>query len=696
MLPDFQFPVHSLRGIGAKREALLGEVGISTVADLLLFLPYRYVDRTCETGIAHLPVDREVTAVGRVASMGVVPGRRKRFVMGVVDGSGRLECVWFAGYTYFWQAFSEGDLVALGGRVSRFGRKLQMVHPEVEVLSGAEDDPRLHTGRIIPLYTTSARMKAERLASRALRRLIYGALETVAGDLVDPLPEAIRARCRLPSLSEAIRAIHFPDSPEEVEAARLRLAFDELFGFQLYLGGLQREDRPGRPLGTPGSLAETLVADLPFQLTGAQQRALEEIWKDLSRPVAMQRLLQGDVGSGKTLVALLAMLSAVGAGMQAALMAPTEILAEQHAATIRELIGPLGLPVHLLTGRLRQAQRRTALEDLASGGAQVVVGTHALLQEEVIFADLGMVVVDEQHRFGVVQRAMLREKGDAVHLLVMTATPIPRSLALTLYGDLDVTVLDELPPGRRPVKTGWRVGGDRDRAFSFLREEVATGRQAFIVYPLIEESGEGDLQAATRAFADLQEGPLEGLRLGLLHGRLPGDEKEAVMSAFRAGEIDALVSTTVVEVGVDVPNATVMLVEHAERFGLSQLHQLRGRVGRGAHVSYCILIADPADDLTAEARARLDAMVQTTDGFKIAEMDLQIRGPGQIFGTRQAGFPEFRFADLRRDGDLVVLARREARELLDADPELALPEHGGLRRLAEGVDLEGVRVGEAG
>ncbi len=698
MLPELEYPVRSLRGIGEAREALLQEVGISTVADLLLFLPYRYVDRTCQTGIAGLRVDQEATAVGRVASMGVISGRRKRFVMAVEDGSGYLDCVWFTGYTYFWQAFSKGDLVAVGGRVARFGQKLQMVHPEVEVLSRGEDEARLHTGRIVPLYTTSARMKAERLSSRGLRRLIYGALEAVSGDIVDPLPPSVRTRCGLLPLASAIRTIHFPDSHEEAEAACRRLAFDELLFLQLRLGGLQRarEGQPGRPLRACGPLAETLVTHLPFQLTGAQRRALGEIRRDLSRPVAMHRLLQGDVGSGKTLVALLAMLAAVEGGAQAALMAPTEILAEQHAGVLRELLAPLDLPVYLLTGRLRQVERREVLKALACGDARIVVGTHALLREDVVFEDLGMAVVDEQHRFGVLQRAALREKGEGVHLLVMTATPIPRSLALTLYGDLDVTVLDELPPGRGPLVTGWRLAADRHRAFSFLREEVVKGRQAYIVYPLIEESGERDMKAVTRAFVDLQQGPLRGLRLGLLHGRLPADEKAAVMSGFRAGQIDALVSTTLIEVGMDVPDATVMLVEHAERFGLSQLHQLRGRVGRGAHASYCVLIADPAGGLTPEAHARLDTMARTRDGFEIAEMDLQIRGPGQIFGTRQAGFPEFRFAHLGRDGDLVVLARRAAKGLLDADPKLMHFEHRGLARRAEAVDLGGMRIAEAG
>ncbi len=674
MLSNLNQPLRSLPGIGLKREKLLCEIGLHTVGDLLLYLPYRYVDRSTQVGIAQLPLDREVTVVGEIVAMETRPGKRQRFVMTVEDETGCVECTWFGGYQYFRGAYEAGDLVALGGKLSLFGRKLQMMHPEVEVLAGeGEEDRRLHTGRIIPLYHTTAKMKSERLTARVLRRLLFAALEAVGDAIVDPVPESLIMRCGLMGLKDAILKIHFPEVLNDVETARSRLAFDEIFYVQLYLGRLQkaREKIPGRILIPGGMFAQSLIQRLPFALTKAQQQAVEEIGRDVCKPTAMHRLLQGDVGSGKTLVALVAMLSAVDAGAQAALMAPTEILAEQHANTIRHLVEPLGLDVRLLTGSTRQGVRREVLSGLASGAVALVVGTHALLQEDVRFADLGLVVVDEQHRFGVQQRALLREKGHSAHLLVMTATPIPRSLALTLYGDLDVTVIDELPPGRRPVNTGWRLAADRGKALQFLRSEVAQGRQAYIVYPLVEESEKSDVKAATVAFDELREGPLAGLRLGLLHGRMKGDEKESVMSAFRAGQIEVLVATTVIEVGVDVPNATVMMVEHAERFGLSQLHQLRGRVGRGKHASYCILIADPAEELSGESRQRLDAMAKTTDGFEIAEVDLGIRGPGQIFGTQQAGFPEFRFADLSRDVAVIALARREAQGLLHADPDLA-------------------------
>ncbi len=697
MLSNLNQPLRTLPGIGLKREKVLENVGIAAVGDLLLYVPYRYVDRSTEVGIAHLPLDREVTAVGEIVSMQVIPGKRRHFVMTVEDQTGSVVCTWFGGIQYFKHLYRAGDVVALGGKLTRFGRTLQMVHPEIEVLANeGEDNQRLHTGRIIPLYSTTAKMKADRLTARALRRLLFAALEAVGDEIEEPLDAEIRQRCGVMGLREAIEKIHFPDAMADVDAARKRLAFDEILYVQLHIGRRKRSRQRarGRVLAPNGSLARQLVARLPFELTRAQARAVAEIGRDLQRPVAMHRLLQGDVGSGKTLVALLAMLCAADSGAQAALMAPTEILAAQHVQTIREWVAPLGLEVAWVTARMRKAQRAEVLDGLRSGEIALVVGTHALLQDDVAFADLGLVVVDEQHRFGVVQRAVLREKGNAAHLLVMTATPIPRSLSLTLYGDLDVTVIDALPPGRMPVRTGWRFARDRERALAFLQSELKQGRQAYIVYPLVSESEKSDLQAATAACEDLQRGALSNFRLGLLHGRLKREEKEAVMSAFRRGDLDALVATTVVEVGVDVPNATVMMVEHAERFGLSQLHQLRGRVGRGPCESYCILIADPPDALSNEARKRLDAMARTTDGFEISEADLSIRGPGHIFGTQQAGFPRFHFADLARDGAVIAAARREAQALLDRDPDLA--SCAVLRRELDATALHDMQIVEAG
>ena len=697
MLSNLNQPLRTLPGIGLKREKVLEDAGIATVGDLLLYLPYRYVDRSTEVGIAHLPLDREVTAVGEIVSMQMLPGKRRRFVMAVEDETGAVACTWFAGFQYFKNSYRAGDTVALGGKLTRFGRTLQMVHPEIEVLANEGDDnQRLHTGRIIPLYSTTAKMKADRLTARALRRLLFAALEAVGNDIEDPLDEAIRKRCEVMGLCAAIEKLHFPDAISEVDMARQRLAFDEILYVQLHIGQRKktRQHAPGRVLISDGPLARQLIARLPFELTQAQARAIAEIARDLQRPVPMHRLLQGDVGSGKTLVALLAMLAAADSGAQAALMAPTEILVEQHARTIREWVAPLGLEVALITARMRKAERVEVLDGLRCGAIKLVVGTHALLQPDVAFADLALIAVDEQHRFGVVQRAALREKGHAAHLLVMTATPIPRSLSLTLYGDLDVTVIDALPPGRLPVRTGWRFARERDRALQFLSSELGQGRQAYIVYPLVSESEKSDLQAATEAYEDLQGGALSKFRLGLLHGRLKREKKEAAMSAFRCGDLDALVTTTVVEVGVDVPNATVVMVEHAERFGLSQLHQLRGRVGRGPCQSYCILIADPQDALSNEARERLDAMARTTDGFEISEADLRIRGPGHIFGTQQAGFPRFHFADLARDGAIIRAARREAQALLDRDIDLT--SHAVLKRELDAVSLRDMQIVEAG
>ncbi len=697
MLSNLNQPLRTLPGIGLKRERVLEDAGIASVGDLLLYLPYRYVDRSTEVPIARLPLDREVTAVGAIASMQVIPGKRRRFVMTVEDETGAIACTWFAGFQYFKNSYRAGDFVALGGKLTRFGRALQMVHPEVEVLANdGEDKQRLHTGRIIPLYSTTAKMKADRLTARALRRLLFAALDAVGDEIEDPLDAEIRDRYGIMGLREAIEKLHFPNALTDVDDARQRLAFDEILYIQLHIGQRKQTRRrmPGRVLMSDGPLARQLVARLPFALTQAQTRAIAEIGRDLQRPVPMHRLLQGDVGSGKTLVALMAMLAAADNGAQAALMAPTEILAEQHGRTIREWVAPMGLEVASITARMRKAERTAAIEGLGSGAIQLVVGTHALLQPDVAFADLALIAVDEQHRFGVVQRAALREKGHEAHLLVMTATPIPRSLSLTLYGDLDVTVIDALPPGRLPVRTGWRFARDRDRALQFLSSELNQGRQAYIVYPLVSESEKSDLQAATEAYEDLQGGALSAFRLGLLHGRLKREKKEAAMAAFRRGDLDALVTTTVIEVGVDVPNATVMMVEHAERFGLSQLHQLRGRVGRGPCQSYCILIADPQDALSADARDRLDAMARTTDGFEISEADLRIRGPGHIFGTQQAGFPRFHFADLGRDSAIIRAARREAGSLLARDPNLT--SHAALKRELDAVSLGDMRIVEAG
>ena len=699
LLPEFNRPVSALAGIGPGRERLLAEVGVFTMADLLLFAPVRYVDRNREASIAEMPVGQEATVVGRVAGLGTVPGRRKRFRVTIEDASGKLECIWFAGYSHLPRMLAPGAWVSVGGTVSLFEKRRQMVHPELDLLTGGDGEARLHTGRIIPMYRTSRQMKAAKMGTRFVRRTIHKALEAVCNDLQDSLPSDLRDRYGLMEFRKAIRKIHFPEAMEEVEDARHRLAFDELFGLQLHM--LRLWDRQGSRTapalpGQIGPATRALIASLPFRLTGAQERALEEIRKDMATPGAMLRLLQGDVGSGKTLVAALAMTTVVDAGAQAALLVPTELLARQHADTLRELLRPVGLSVELLTGAASREARGSVLNRLSSGAVSLVVGTHALLERDVAFKNLGLAVVDEQHRFGVLQRAVLRQKGEGVHLLAMTATPIPRSLALTVYGDLEVTVLDELPRGRRQVRTGWRTAEQRNDALAFVRNEVLKGGQAFVVCPVIDPSRERDSKAAKQVASELATGIFQGLRLELMHGRMRADERQAVMAAFQSGAIQVLVSTTVIEVGLDVPNASVVLVEHAERFGLSQLHQIRGRVGRGHRESFCILIAGGSDGLTPEALARLEAMRQTQDGFKIADLDLKIRGSGEIFGTRQAGLPAFRFADLTKDEPLIPHSRQEARRLLDSDRNLDRPEHRGLRLRSRALEQRDARLVEAG
>jgi len=538
----------------------------------------------------------------------------------------------------------------------------------------AGEDERLHTGRLVPVYSTT-----EGLHQRALRRLMWSIVEQFAGGVAEILPEPARTRRRLAALPVALRDAHFPENENALATAHRRLAFDDFLFLQLGLAILRSRTTRARgvALNPPGDLVSRLRAALPYRLTSAQERVWSEIRRDMAAPFPMHRLLQGDVGSGKTVVAALAVLTAIEAGYQAAVMAPTEILAEQHFMTFRQLLEPLGVTVALLTSASRPRERKARRAALAAGEIACVVGTHALVQEGVEFRRLGLAVVDEQHRFGVEQRARLRAKGEHPDLLVMTATPIPRTLALTLYGDLDVSVLDEMPPGRQPIKTVARTESKRAEIYEFVRKQISEGRQAYVVYPLVEESEVIDLKAATDMARHLQQDVFPELTVGLLHGRLGFEEKDAIMRRFKAGEIHVLVSTTVIEVGIDVPNATLMLIEHAERFGLSQLHQLRGRVGRGPWKSYCILLH--AGKLTEDAERRIEAMTQTNDGFRIAETDLSLRGPGEFFGTRQSGLPQFRVADLLRDAAILEDARIEAQGIIATDPELKDDAHRGLR-----------------
>ena len=665
--------------------ALLRKKGIACAADVLFLMPRAYEDRRKLATLAQLqPGERgsALAEVKRVDESFIGRGRRTlRIVFG--DATGSISATFFNYAPWMKSRYAVGKRFILSGelRASRYGREI--AHPETEPAD--DDDPTsLHFSRIVPLYPGF-----ERGEQRGFRELAYRVVERFAQELEDPLPSAMRQRLGMPSLADALRQIHAPG--DEVPLAALqtwmtpghrRLAFDELFFMQLGLALRRREVKvePGIAFRADAELLREVQARLPWALTGAQARALADIAADMRRPEPMNRLLQGDVGSGKTAVALCAALIAISNGHQAAVMAPTEILAEQHAQSMQKLLVRAGIEVGLVTGSRTAKEKREARARLAMGRTQLAVGTHALLEEEVQFAKLGFVVIDEQHRFGVMQRALLRGKATRPDVLVMTATPIPRTLAMAAYGDLDLSVIDELPPGRTPIAT--RVFSDKARAHAYeiLGRELASGRQAYVIYPLVEESEKVDLQSATEG-AEQVQAAFPGFKVGLLHGRMKGEQKDAVMRAFRDRALDILVSTTVVEVGVDVPNATVILIESAERFGLSQLHQLRGRVGRGAHASHCLLVAGYAQ--SEVARERLATMAETQDGFAIAQKDLDLRGPGELLGTRQSGLPELAVANLARDQDLLASARREAQAIIEADPRLESPEHLPLARALE-------------
>ncbi len=672
-------PLQYLKGVGPQRASLLSRLGLQTIEDALFFVPGRHEDRSHLTPFRELAEGIAQSCAGTVVRVNPPPRGNPRVPLSVTfrDGTGYLTAVWF-NQPYLEEKFNKvrerQQKVFLHGRIARFRNgPLQMQHPDYEVVEDDEDET-LHTGRLVPIYPLT-----EGLPQRWLRSLLWRVVDEHAAMVPESLPEAVRRRRQLIALPDAVRAIHFPQTEEELVAARRRLVFDDFFLLQLGLAILRhREERArGISMAPPGDLVARLRRSLPFTLTGAQERVWEEIRRDLEAPHPMNRLLQGDVGSGKTIVAALAMLTAVEAGYQAAVMAPTEILAEQHLLTLRQWLPPLGVPVALLTGANKGREREAILAGAASGEIPCLVGTHALIQEGVEFRRLGLIVVDEQHRFGVVQRATLRKKADNPHVLVMTATPIPRTLALTLYGDLDVSVIDEMPPGRQPVVTVARAEGNRAQIYAFLRQQIMEGRQAYVVCPLVEESEATDLKAATEMAERLQREVFPDLRVGLLHGRMSFTEKEAVMRAFKEGQIHILVSTTVIEVGIDISNASIMLVEHAERFGLSQLHQLRGRVGRGPWKSYCILLESGTP--SADARRRIEAMTDTQDGFRIAEVDLELRGTGEFFGTSQSRLSDLRVADLLADRRILEEARPDAFALVVADPDLRHPEHRALR-----------------
>ena len=665
-------PVQYLKGVGPKTAEKFARLGVATVEDLLGLYPRRYVDYSNPAPVAAAPFDADTVVKAAVYSKrGAVrlPGGRTMTQVLAGDDSAALTLTWFN--THFAaDSLRVGEEYFFEGRVRGTLTRREMANPTVRTPAQVEKTP------LAAVYP-----QTEGLGSGQIARCVARALEE-AQPLEEFLPPDFLTRFKLPGRWQAVRDIHRPASMATAQAARRRLVFDELFTLQLGLGLLRsRGAAKTGAMMQPADLGP-FWSSLPFSPTGAQRRAAGEICGDMAKAAPMNRLLQGDVGSGKTLVAAAAVYTAYKNGWQSALMAPTEILAAQHAETFHQLLSPFGVRVALVTGGMKVAARRTALAAIAAGEADLVVGTHAVIGEGVQFKALGLAVVDEQHRFGVRQRGLLAGKAAQPHVLVMSATPIPRTLALLVYGDLDISVLDELPPGRKPVKT-YAVGGEKRRAmYGFLEKQIATGRQVYIVCPLVEESGAesaGDLAAATTYYTEVAKALLPGRRVGLMHGRLKAKEKAAVMESFKAGKLDALVSTTVIEVGVDVPNAALMIVENAERFGLSQLHQLRGRVGRGQHKSYCILISDNKSE---ETRERLAVMTRTNDGFKIAEEDLRLRGPGDFFGSRQHGLPELHVADLGADMNVLKTAQEAATRLLEADPGLLLPEHRALRERA--------------
>ncbi len=662
--------IQFIKGVGPARAKLFSRLGIKTVYDALHHLPCRYEDRSRIKKICTLQYGAVETVSGKIASTEVVqlPGRRlKIFELIVNDGTGLVKGKWF-NQPFLKKNFRLGQDVILHGTVKRnpyWGIGFEMDNPEYEIIS--EDDSTVHMHRIVPVYRATSG-----LSVRQIRTVLFTIVNSYLEDMHDPLPLELRQKMSLPGLSDALLHLHFPGTDTDLtslntatSAFHRRLAFDELFMLELGLAVMKNNSarEKGISFYSDGNLVKKLLGTLPFALTHAQEKVFGEILRDMQSPYPMHRLIQGDVGCGKTVVALMAMLEAAECGYQSALMAPTEILAEQHFMNIRDVVEELGLRVSLFTGSMKDRH----LDELASGNVRIAVGTHALIQEGVRFRNLGLVIIDEQHRFGVMQRAFLRKKGINPDVLVMTATPIPRTLSLTLYGDLDCSVIDELPPNRYPVQTLLMKSTQKDSIYAMIREEVHKQRQVYVVYPVIEESEKTDLKSAIIGKEAFQKFFPE-FTVGLIHGRMKTTEREKIMASFKQGEIHILVSTTVIEVGVDVPNATLMIIIHAERFGLSQLHQLRGRIGRSSHKSRCILVAyGPGSE---EARRRLNIMVKSSDGFRIAEEDLAIRGPGEFLGTRQSGLPDLRVSDIIRDALLLQEARREAFALIEQDPDL--------------------------
>jgi len=668
---DLQF----IKGVGPVRAQALSKLGINTVEDLLYYFPRRHLDRTTITPIRSLNSGDTATIVGKILACGEKPTRRRKLFQAILsDGSGQLKLVWFRGGDYMKRTLKIGDQLAVSGKIDFFNG-FQMVHPEYDKLN-ADDDP-LNSGKIIPLYPLTTGLKKVRLDQRPLRRILQSVLTGLSA-IPDLFPPVLLQEYGLTSRDNAFRWIHYADSEDQLTAAIHRFKFEEHFFLQLLMA-LRRKavkSEQTTPLPLAGELVKSVYASLPFPLTEAQKRVLSEIRHDLAQPTPMNRLLQGDVGSGKTVVAVFAAVIAAENGVQTAIMAPTEILARQHYHSIGGYLEKVNIPCALLVGKTASAERKKLLTALAEGRLPVVIGTHALIQEDIGFHRLGLAIIDEQHRFGVVQRGTLLSKGYHPHVLAMTATPIPRTLALSYHGDMDVSVIDEMPKNRQPVVTRVVLPEQLEKVYQFIRDEVDRGHQAMIVYPLVEESEKSDLAAAVKAQDILSRTVFKGYTVGLLHGRQKKDAKEAEMSAFAENRLSILIATTVIEVGIDVPNATVMLIEHADRFGLTQLHQLRGRVGRGQDKGYCILVKRNQTEI---ADQRLKIMEETTDGFAISDADLRLRGPGEFFGLKQSGFIRFKIADLVKDGPIIRQARQAAFELIKRDPHLRKQDHATLR-----------------
>lgn len=675
MSPELQY----IKNIGPKRQSALKNSGIITLFDLLEYYPRRYVDRTKMLPLNNISIDTEVTVYGKIEAAGIRRGRKPIFYIVISDGKGILEAIWFNQASIYKSIFKVGEWVSLSGKIS-FYRGHQMVHPDYDKIGGSDFDSFINTGKIIPIYPGSENFKKVGLNSYTFRRIFHRIFSGTKKEIPEILPDEICRKNQFLDRYTCFENIHLPKSEEFLSKAIKRLKYEELFFLQLMLV-LQKKhfknNVPGLAFAKKSIHLEKLFHQLPFKMTEAQKRVVKEIREDMKKTHPMNRLLQGDVGSGKTLVALMAMLIAVDNNYQSALMVPTEILAEQHYLNISKLLAETKIPVLLLTGNTTTKEREEIKNRISTGEVLIIIGTHALIQEDITFLRLGLVVIDEQHRFGVIQKGILLEKGIQADVLVMTATPIPRTLALTLHGNLDVSVIDELPANRPVIDTLWRNEDKTDEINQFIKKRVKNNDQVFFVYPLVEESEKLDLKAATESYQYYRDNIFPEFNVALIHGQLRSDEKDRIMRDFSEGKIDILFSTSVIEVGIDIPNATIMVIEHAERFGLSQLHQLRGRIGRGNKKSYCILKSPYSISDTAERR--LQIMTETDDGFKIADEDLKIRGWGEFFGTRQHGIPTFKIANPVQDQDLLQTARQDAITLVENDPHLRNKENQSLR-----------------